>query len=88
MESSYAAASVSGTSNVGGVTGLIEDVDDKSKTADLYWDSDIGPNATSGDATSLTTSEMQGSSASSNMSNFDFTNVWTANSGSYPELQD
>lgn len=38
--------------------------------------------------TELTKSEMQGSSASSNMSKLDFTNTWSTRTGDYPILQD
>lgn len=39
-----------------------------------------------GEVDGLTTSEMQGSSASANMGTFDFTNTWNTVGGDYPEL--
>jgi len=67
----------------------------KSTVSNLYWNSDstITENSTdvSTDNTKsgvpLTTSEMQGSSASSSMSGFDFTDTWSTVEGDYPELQ-
>jgi hypothetical protein len=52
----------------------------------LYWAYD-GADLSSSPGTGLTTSEIQGSSASSNMSGFDFTNTWKTVSGDYPELR-
>lgn len=62
-----------------------------------YWDSEttlqddaVGNTTGSGtinSVTGLTTSEMSGSSAESNMTNLDFENTWTITSESYPKLQ-
>lgn len=64
---------------------------------DCYWDTESsGVTTTAGTATGLTTSEMQGSEASTNMGGFDFTNTWSTITASdtdaaadgYPILQD
>lgn len=66
----------------------------QSEVYDLYWDQsvestgigDVVFDGEKSDYTGLTTSEMQGSSAETNMADLDFTNRWTTTSG-YPELQ-
>ncbi len=88
----YATGSVSGSSDVGGILGFASNSD--SGTTDTYWDTattgtsdGIGNQGSSfGDTTGLTTSEMQGSSASSNMDGFDFSSTWTTQSSDYPAL--
>lgn len=62
------------------------------KDGDDASDGDGGTNSggdsiINGDVSGLTTGEMQGSSASSNMKAFDFGSNWTTVSGDYPELQ-
>ena len=92
VSNSYSTGNVSGESKyVGGLVGM----NYKSTVSNLYWNSDstITENSTdvSTDNTKsgvpLTTSEMQGSSASSSMSGFDFTDTWSTVEGDYPELQ-
>lgn len=51
---------------------------------DSYYDSSKISSST---GTGLTTSEMQGSAASSNMSAFDFSSTWNTITSNYPELQ-
>lgn len=51
-----------------------------------YYDTDT-TSFSSSIATGLTTSEMTGSSAETNMDGFDFVNVWDTVAGDYPELQ-
>ena len=71
IETSYSAASVSGNNSVGGF------VADGNEEIGCYWDTETSGQSTSeGDATGLTTSEMQGSEAETNMDGFDFANVW------------
>jgi hypothetical protein len=56
-----------------------------------YWDTEsTGQSSGCGGAgsTGLTTSEMQGETAESNMSSLDFNTVWTTVEGDYPQLQD
>ena len=51
-----------------------------------YFDIDTtGDNTSNYDAIGLTTSQMQGSAAATNMAGFDFSTVWTTTSG-YPDL--
>ena len=98
IDNSYAAPTIttdannSGTSagNVGGVVGSVNDQSETDGT-DTYWDtvatsqsSAVGNGSLT--ATGLTTTQMQGSNATSSMSGIDFTNVWQTNSGDYPTL--
>lgn len=84
----------------GGILGEINDSNSQgAELTDSYWDTEstgqsaaVGNTDTSTGTVSksgnqgFTTSEMQGSSAETNMSGFDWTNIWTTTS-SYPELQ-
>ena len=91
INNSYSTGSVSGGSYDGGFVGF-----NRGTVTNGYWDSESSGyttgygenNGTINGGTGLTTSEMQGSSASSNMSNFDFTNTWNTVTGDYPELQE
>lgn len=70
----YAAGAVTGNNEVGGFTG---DSRNGATQPDCFWDTEAtGQSTSAGGATGLTTSEMQGSSASSNLTGFDFTNDW------------
>lgn len=51
----------------------------------IYYDSET-TDISNTSATSLTTSEMKGSSAETNMTGFDFTTTWVALDGEYPVL--
>lgn len=89
VTNSYAAASVSGRGGAGGITG-----NNDGEISSSYWDKTKGPDSatshndgTMSNVSGLTTSEMQGSSASSNMSALDFDSTWTTIDGDYPELQ-
>jgi hypothetical protein len=63
--------------------------------SDSYWDTESSGQSSSDGGTGLTTSEMTGDSASSNMAGLDFSNEWTeilssdsdASSDGYPILQ-
>jgi hypothetical protein len=90
VSNSYATGSVSGESYVGGVVGF----NDNGNISDSYWNSDstitstdVSTDNTKSGVQQLTTSQMQGSSASSNMSAFEFTSTWSTVTGDYPELQ-
>jgi hypothetical protein len=91
ISNSYSTGSVSGDNYVGGVVGF----NDNGTVSNSYWNSDstITENSTdvSTDNTKsgvpLTTSEMQGSSASTEMIGFDFKDTWSTVTGDYPELQ-
>ena len=85
----YAVGSVNG-GTTGGFGG---DSRGSPSYTDAYWDTDVASGQSSdvsgGDKsgiTALSSSEMKGSSAESNM-NFDFTNVWKTVTDDYPELQ-
>jgi hypothetical protein len=80
---SFATGNVSGNENVGGLIGS------DGSGPNGYWDTEAtGQSSSSGgsDITGLTTSEMQGSSASTNMGGFDFTNTWNTVPSEYPVL--
>ena len=73
LTESYATGSVEGDSNVGGLVG---NEAFGGETSDSYWDTEATGQSTSDGGTGLTTSEMQGSEAETNMDGFDFANVW------------
>jgi hypothetical protein len=90
VSNSYSTGNVTGEKEVGGVVGKNND----GTVSNSYWNSDStiteGSTDVSTDNTKSgvprTTSQMQGSSASSNM-NFEFTSTWSTVTGDYPELQ-
>lgn len=86
IENSYSTGSVSGGS---GNNGLIGEVRDSNNVIvnNGYWDTESSGQDNSPLGTGLTTSEMTGSSASSNMAGFDFSSVWETVSGDYPKLR-
>ena len=79
IQTSYAVGLVTGNEDVGG---LCFDPFDNGTVTDSYWDTETTGQDTSGrddgteGGTGLTTSEMQGSEAETNMDGFDFANVW------------
>jgi hypothetical protein len=74
----YSTGLVTGNTNVGGLVGT-----DYAKVTDSYWNSEISTQSTSASsATGLTTAEMTGSAAETNMVNLDFTSVWRTVSAS------
>lgn len=84
----YAAGVVSSLGTVGGLIGLNNGTTDIS-----YWDTEnsgqgsgSGSGSTTG-MTGLTTAEMEGASAETNMTGFDFDDVWSTTVGGYPVLQ-
>jgi len=82
VERSYAAGNVSGNSNVGGAVG-----DNSGSVTDSYWDVNTTNRSASDGGTGLTTDEMTGNDATSNMSGLDFSNTWTVvGDDSYPKL--
>ena len=84
VSTSYAVGAVTGTSNLGGLIGTAS----SSTTTDSYWDTQSTSQTSSAGGAGLSTPDMQGSSASSNMGGFDFTNTWNTVSSDYPELAD
>jgi hypothetical protein len=86
VSNSYSTGNVTGNNMVGGLVGR----NFKGNISNSYWDIEsTGQSSSAGlpDSNGLTTSEMQGSSASSNM-NFEFTSTWSTVTGDYPELQE
>ena len=91
IETSYAVGQVSGNTDVGGLVGqAFGDV------VDSYWDTESSGQSTSDGGTGLTTAEMQGSEAETNMDGFDFEDVWDSvlesdddvDEDGYPVLQE
>jgi hypothetical protein len=91
ISNSYSTGNVSGELyNVGGLVGETDGT-----VSNSYWNSDSTITEDSTEVPTeyqvgvpLTTSQMQGSSASSSMSGFDdFTDTWSTVEGDYPELQ-
>ena len=71
IETSYAVGLVTGNTEVGGLVG-----DNRDTVTDSYWDTEATGQDTSEGGTGLTTSEMEGSEAETNMDGFDFADVW------------
>ena len=78
------ASSVTGSTNVGGFAGTVSL--NNGSISEAYWDSETNTDFSAGDGvasgddsgvTALTTDEMQGTSAETNMTGFDFDNVWS-----------
>lgn len=90
---SYATGTVEGDADTGGLIGEHKD-DDEDIVYSSYWDSsDSGTGQESSavldDSYGLSTDEMTGSDAESNMDEFDWDNTWTTvvDPDDYPELQ-
>jgi flagellin-like protein len=80
LSNSYSTGSVSGSTSIGGLVGS-----NAGSVSSSYWDTvSSGQNSSGGGATGLTTSEMQGSVAETNMTAFDFSSDWVTVSGDYP----
>jgi hypothetical protein len=78
VTTSYATGTVSANANSGGLIGVNINVLG-TVAGDSYWDTQTtGQPSSAGDGTGLTTSDMTGSAASSNMAEFDFTKTWVA----------
>jgi len=73
IQTSYAVGLVTGNTDVGG---LCSDPHDDGSVTDSYWDTEATGQDTSDGGTGLTTAEMQGSEAETNMDGLDFANVW------------
>ena len=95
IRTSFAAASVSGGNQTGGFIGvkaLSGPLSGETELVDTYWDSIVAGqsegvgNVNNGNATALSTADMKGSAASSNM-NLDFGNTWETVSDEYPTLR-
>lgn len=71
---SYAAGAVVADEDAGGYTASD---DDKGEFTDTYWDTEAtGQDTSDGDSEPLTTSEMQGANAETNLEGFDFADTW------------
>jgi len=81
INKSYATGSVEGSERVGGLVGGNTDTVEGS-----YWDVETTGQSTSAGGTGLNTSEMTGSAARSNMTGFDFNNMWVIKPNDYPVL--
>ncbi|PSP47628.1 hypothetical protein BRC75_09155 [Halobacteriales archaeon QH_7_69_31] len=83
VETSYAACTVTGSTDRGG---LIGETNNGASVTNSYWDTDEAGGVGSDGGTGLTTAEMTGVDARSNMTGFDFTNTWYPVQDNYPEL--
>jgi flagellar hook assembly protein FlgD len=92
---SYSSGNVSGNEEVGGLVGR-NDIDSGSTVTESYWDTETSNQSTSaGSVIGLTTAEITGSAASTNMVNLDFTSEWKtvlasdndSSADSYPIIQ-
>jgi|GEM_PF-5101535 len=92
VDNSYSTGTVTGNFEVGGLIGN----NDGGSVSDSYWDTESSGQTSSAGGTGLTTSEMQGTSATTNMNALDFNNKWNtveasegdATTDGYPILQD
>ena len=94
ITNSYSTGSVTGNTFVGGLVGYNRDA---GTVVDSYWNTETSTQSTSaGSAIGLTTAEITGSAASTNMVGFDFTSVWStvlatdidSSADSYPILDE
>jgi len=83
INDSYATGSVNSNGEVGGLV-----ADNRGTVSDSYWDTQATGQSTSDGGTGLTTPEMKGDAATSNMLGFDFTDTWetVTNPDDYPIL--
>jgi len=88
---SYSVGIVTGNTDVGGLIG-----NNSATVTDSYWNTETSTQSTSGGSeTGLTTAEMTGSAAETNMVDFDFTGIWStvlasdidSSADSYPIIQ-
>ena len=89
IQRTFAVGSVSGTAAVGGLVGTNSSSFAKTPgiVENSYFDKQTTSQSTSaGSATALTTVEMQGQAAQTNMPGLDFQQTWTTTNG-YPTLQ-
>jgi flagellin-like protein len=94
VSNSYSTGNVTGVEEVGGLVGYNNDgnISNSYSTGNVTGVEEVGGlvgdnYGTVSNSVPLTTSQMQGSSASSSMSGFDFTDTWSTVEGDYPELQ-
>jgi PKD repeat protein len=84
VENTFSLASVTGDSSTGGVTG---DSTDDATVIHSYWDEQaVGQDTSAGNATALSTNQMTGTAAKTNMTGFAFGNIWRTQPDGYPRL--
>nr|AKY04308.1 GLUG domain protein [uncultured haloarchaeon] len=89
IQDTFAVGAVSGNADVGGLVGSnsAPGTTTTGTVEQSYFDEQAtGQSASAGNATGLTTAEMQGQAAAENMNRFDFDNTWTTTS-EYPALR-
>lgn len=80
----FSHASVTGDSSTGGVAG--ESTDDAT-VVHSYWDRQaVGQDTSAGNATALSTNQMTGTAAKTNLTGFAFGNIWRTQPDGYPRL--
>lgn len=82
ITTSYSSGSVSGDTDVSGFTNILT----SGGVTNSYYDTEEANASRSSNASPLTTSDITGPSAESNMNGFDFDSVWKTTNG-YPELR-
>ncbi|MDS0259232.1 Ig-like domain-containing protein [Haloarcula sp. S1CR25-12] len=82
LNRTYAVANVSGDSETGGLVGAVG----STGTVYSYWDTQATGQADSAAGTGLTTAQMTGTAAPTNMTGFDFVVTWETRPDGYPVL--
>jgi PGF-CTERM protein len=83
VRETFASGTVTGSEDVGGLVGTNGE---EGTVQDSYYDLNATGQATSAGGTGLTTAQMTGEAARTNMSGLAFDTVWTTQSGDYPGL--
>lgn len=88
IQNTFAVGSVSGDGDIGGLTGDDTNAfENTGTTKNSYWDiKTTGQSNSEDSATGLTTAQMQGQAARTNMSGLDFGSVWQTQPNDYPTL--
>jgi PGF-CTERM protein len=82
VRNAFASGSVTGSSEVGGLVGYSPE----GTVQESYWDVDTTGQPTSDGGTGLTTAQMTGEAARTNMTGLTFGTVWETRPGDYPAL--
>jgi hypothetical protein len=86
IQSGFATGRVTGNNSPGGLVGTVESGSTPTIT-EAYWDTEAtGQPTSAGSATGLTTAQMTGEAARTNMSELNFETAWTTTE-SYPQLR-
>lgn len=84
IENIYVVGSITGNTAIGAITG--ENTDDGT-VIQSYWDEQaVEQDTSAGSGMALSTNEMTGPAATTNMTGFDFGDVWQTEPSSYPSL--